>query len=223
MVRGDTVTYRAKKHYQDPAVAAVYDAERFDDVKGRFVDRREQALIRDAIRASGISPSASVLDLPCGTGRLTRSLVEAGFDVTGVDVSPAMLERAAARTADLSMDQKPKLVVGDAAALPFDDDSFDLVVSLRLFGHLPPPTRMAALREIRRVGQGPAVLGYYHRGSLQRLRRQGGRRGTPWFPVSLSELDSELTQAGFVRARRRFLMPFVSETVIVLARPTPRL
>ena len=213
------MTYRAKKHYQDPAVAATYDAERFDDVKGRFVDRRKQGLIRDAIRASDISPSASVLDLPCGTGRLTRSLVEAGFAVTGVDVSAAMLERAAARTADLPMDRKPTLVVGDAAALPFDDNSFDLVVSLRLFGHLPAPTRMVVLREIRRVGRGPAVLGYYHRGSLQRIRREGSRRGTPWFPVSLSELDAELAQAGFVRARRSFLMPLVSETIIVLAQP----
>lgn len=148
------MTYRAKEHYGDPAVAASYDGERFTSRKGRFVDRREQALIGEAIDRSGARRGAMILDVPCGTGRLTRTLAIAGYAVTGVDVSEAMLARAAARVSDLPATGKPTLVVGDAEALPFADAAFDVVVSLRLFGHMPPAARTRALRDSRRVTRG---------------------------------------------------------------------
>jgi SAM-dependent methyltransferase len=68
-------------------------------------------------------PSGRTLDLGCGEGRLARDLVALGHDVVGVDLSPAMI--AAAREAAPEME----LHVADAAALPFEDGSFDLVVA----------------------------------------------------------------------------------------------
>lgn len=69
------------------------------------------------------APGRRTLDLGCGEGRLSRDLKALGHDVVGVDASPAMVE--AAREADPSLE----LHVADAAALPFDDASFDLVVA----------------------------------------------------------------------------------------------
>ena len=65
----------------------------------------------------------STLDLGCGEGRLSRDLKALGHRVMGVDASPTMV--AAARELDPAID----VHVADAAALPFSDASFDLVIA----------------------------------------------------------------------------------------------
>jgi SAM-dependent methyltransferase len=69
------------------------------------------------------APRGRTLDLGCGEGRLARDLAALGHDVVGVDLSPTMV--AAAREAAPEME----LHVADAAALPFGDASFGLVVA----------------------------------------------------------------------------------------------
>jgi SAM-dependent methyltransferase len=213
------MTYRAKDHYRDDAVAGTYDAKRFTSRKGRFVDHREQALIRAMIDRAGVRPPASIVDVPCGTGRLTMALAEAGFQVTGVDVSEQMIARAVSRWSGVALPHAPTVVVGDAEALPLADGSSDLVISLRLLGHLPPATRVGALREFRRVSRGPVVVAYYQGASIQGLLRRRARRGLSWNPASLGQIDAELRASGLRRVRRAFMFPFVSETVVVLAVP----
>ena len=66
-------------------------------------------------------PPRRTLDLGCGEGRFARDLAARGYDVVGVDASPTML--AAAREAAPELE----LHLADAAALPLDDASFELV------------------------------------------------------------------------------------------------
>jgi SAM-dependent methyltransferase len=68
-------------------------------------------------------PGRRTLDLGCGEGRLARDLKALGHAVTAIDASPTMI--AAAREADPEMESQ----LADASALPFDDESFDLVVA----------------------------------------------------------------------------------------------
>lgn len=68
-------------------------------------------------------PGRRTLDLGCGEGRLTRELKAIGHDVVGVDAAAALV--AAAQEADPELE----LHVVDAAALPFADGAFDLVVA----------------------------------------------------------------------------------------------
>lgn len=89
------------------------------------------------------SPGHRTVDVGCGEGRLSRRLKELGHCVIAVDASPTLV--AAAREADGSMDVR----LADAAALPFDDASADLVVafmSLQDVDDMP-----AAVREAGRV------------------------------------------------------------------------
>jgi SAM-dependent methyltransferase len=67
-------------------------------------------------------PRGRTLDLGCGEGRLGRDLAALGHDVVGVDASPTMV--TAAREVSSGIEYH----LGDAAALPFSDGSFDLVV-----------------------------------------------------------------------------------------------
>jgi SAM-dependent methyltransferase len=68
-------------------------------------------------------PVGRTLDLGCGEGRLARDLKALGYSVVGIDASPTMI--AAAQELDRDME----LHVADAAALPYPDASFDLVVA----------------------------------------------------------------------------------------------
>jgi ubiquinone/menaquinone biosynthesis C-methylase UbiE len=78
---------------------------------------------RDAFFELLPPPPARALEIGCGEGRVARDLRAHGYEVTGLDVAPTLVEAAC------DADPSGTYVVGDAAALPFDDASFDLVVS----------------------------------------------------------------------------------------------
>jgi SAM-dependent methyltransferase len=78
---------------------------------------------RDAFFELLPPPPVRALEVGCGEGRVTRDLRARGYEVTGLDVAPTLVEAA------IDADPFGTYVVGDAAALPFGDASFDLVVS----------------------------------------------------------------------------------------------
>ncbi|QYH35870.1 class I SAM-dependent methyltransferase [Salinibacterium sp. M195] len=90
----------------------------------------------------------SLLDIGCGPGTITAEFAErlAPGRVAGLDAASAAIDKASAFTAD-----NLSFLVGDAYALPFDDNSFDLVHSHQTLQHLGDP--VAALREMKRVAK----------------------------------------------------------------------
>jgi SAM-dependent methyltransferase len=112
-----------------------------------------QFLGRIAADVAAVAPTgAQVLEVGCGPGHLSIRLArQHGFDVTGLDLDPAMIARAGAN-ADRRGNggqRQPSFLVGDVAALAFPDGSFDLVVSTLSMHHWADPT--AGLAEIGRV------------------------------------------------------------------------
>lgn len=93
-----------------------------------------------------------VLELGAGTGRVTQTLARAGFDVTAVDLSEGMLERARRRFERLGPTRgKVRLVRGDMADLEVRGRFHTILVPFRSFHHLVTADRqLAALRTIRR-------------------------------------------------------------------------
>ena len=91
-----------------------------------------------------------VLDLACGTGRFITQIMTAlpRLGVTGLDLSPPY---AAAARRKVAAWPQVEIVEGRAEALPFDDDSFDHLVSIYLFHELPPRVRPQVLAEAARV------------------------------------------------------------------------
>jgi ubiquinone/menaquinone biosynthesis C-methylase UbiE len=82
-------------------------------------------------------PDARVLEVGCGPGHLSLRLArQSGVDVTGLDLDPAMIDRARANADRVAIERHQlSFVVGDVAALPFPDGSFDLVVSMLSMHH----------------------------------------------------------------------------------------
>jgi SAM-dependent methyltransferase len=108
---------------------------------------------RIAADIAAVAPDgARVLEVGCGPGRLSIQLARRhGLEVTGLDLDPAMVERARANTDRLGngAERRPSFVVGDVASLAFPHESFDLVVSTLSMHHWADPA--AGLAEIGRV------------------------------------------------------------------------
>lgn len=93
--------------------------------------------------AAGGLPAASALDIGCSTGWAVRRLGELGVRASGVDVAATAVRHGRARGLDLHQ--------GSATDLPFDDGSFELVLSTDCFEHLHPGDVEAAIAEAIRV------------------------------------------------------------------------
>jgi SAM-dependent methyltransferase len=96
-------------------------------------------------------PGGKLLEVGSGPGRLAVRLVREapGIMLTGVDISDAMVERAARRAAGAGLSERARFRVGDVAALPLPDGEFDGVVSTLSLHHWSDP--VSGLAEIHRV------------------------------------------------------------------------
>ena len=99
------------------------------------------------VRWANVAAGQRVLDVACGTGVVAVTAAGRGAHVTGLDLTPSLLDRARehASVAGLSIDWRE----GDAEALPFDDGAFDVVLSQ--FGHMFAPRPAVAVAEMLRV------------------------------------------------------------------------
>ena len=89
----------------------------------------EHGFFATAIRDfSGVSSRASVLDFGCGRGELVRFLLDAGFDAWGCD-------NGVWRSGDYQSDERLHQVVSSPYRLPFEDSTFDAVVSAAVLEH----------------------------------------------------------------------------------------
>lgn len=108
----------------------------------------DPALIELLVGAGGVGPEDRVLDVGCGPGIVTCAFAQRAASATGLDLVPAMLERARARAAELGV-ANVDWVADDLDPLPFADGSFDVVVTRFVLHHLEDPG--SALGEVRRV------------------------------------------------------------------------
>ncbi|MFH1533229.1 MAG: class I SAM-dependent methyltransferase [Pseudomonadota bacterium] len=145
----------AESYYDE--FASWYERERGRGYHA-FLDRMEIETAAPHIR------DREILEAGCGTGLVLEGLARLARRAVGVDVSGGMLEKA--------RDRGLEVVKGSVTDLPFEDDSFDAVVSFKVLAHVPDLRR--ALAECARVTRpgGTLVLEFYNRNSIRYLVKQ---------------------------------------------------
>ncbi|MGI9146483.1 MAG: class I SAM-dependent methyltransferase [Chloroflexota bacterium] len=196
---GDT---EQRQHALYAAVAHEYDDVFPRHVANHYLDKRT-GVVKSLLPLGGL-----VLDVGCGTGQLGAAIASEGYDVFGVDLSPAMVARARHRG-----------LVGTfsavTTALPFAAESFDLALTVATLHHLETPERVAAtVHEMGRVVKpGGFVVLWDHNPAnpywpvlMKRVPQDSGDERL----VPLAELLSDTHAAG-LQAHRVFRSGFMPD------------
>lgn len=164
---------------RDPATGIIrhhWDrrADAFDDEVGHGLVSEEQrrAWLDLLSRLVGAGP-VRVLDVGCGTGFVALRCAELGHAVTGVDLSPQMIERARHKAQHDGLEVE--FCVGDAVDLDLPDETYDLVVARHVIWNLPDPARGVAewLRVLRPGGRLALIEGKWADNENLRPSRRG--------------------------------------------------
>ena len=112
---------------------------------------RDRAIKRRVLARAAIASGDAVLDVGCGTGTLAVAAARAarGVKVTGLDPDASILARARRRAAEAGLEIR--FDQGTATALPYANDSFDVVLSTLVFHHLPDEAKRQSADELARV------------------------------------------------------------------------
>jgi ubiquinone/menaquinone biosynthesis C-methylase UbiE len=135
----------------DAALDDPYDWDRRVEAWEQVAATDAFVALRDVVcDAAAVSGNERVLDLGAGGGLVTLELAPRVEHVTALDISPAMLDRLEVHAGEQNV-ENVTAVVADMRRLPFEDDSFDVVVSNYAFHHLVDAEKALALAETRRV------------------------------------------------------------------------
>ena len=129
-------------------VAEDYAEEFRDELNKKPFDRKMLDWLAEKVGELGV-----VCDMGCGPGQIARYLYDHGVKVCGVDLSPAMVERALALNPGIPFRQGDMLALADVA-----DDSFGGVAAFYSLIHVPRPAVVQALQELKRVLRPRGVL-----------------------------------------------------------------
>jgi len=151
-------------------------SQSYDSYHGHGIKTNEERLAwKQALQSVLGKGHHMVLDVGCGTGEISLLLAEMGHQVTGIDLSEKMISLARSKAEASRL--KAQFEVGDAEALTFGDEIFDVVINRHLLWTLPHPGE--ALQEWKRVlkAGGKAILidGLWMDGSWEsKIRRAIG-------------------------------------------------
>ncbi|MBI4584445.1 MAG: class I SAM-dependent methyltransferase [Planctomycetes bacterium] len=169
--------------------------------------KNEEAL-RLLVQFSGATAEDTVLDVACGPGLVVCAFAEVVRHATGIDLTPAMIEKAKEVQAEKGL-KNVTWQIGDVATLPFPEASFSIAVSRYSFHHFPEPRRvLAEMARVARAGgkvviadvtasDDPAKADAFNR--MERLRDPSHTRALP-----LAELQDLYREAGLSEPRLAF-------------------
>ncbi len=171
---------------------------------------REVALVKRVL--SSLEGVNTLLDAPCGAGRMSFLANNLRFKTTGVDLGDAILK--CAEREKLRLNSSVTFQKEDIEKLSFLDKNFDVSFCFRFFHHLPnKEVKLRVVSELCRVSRKNVVISYFSPYSLTSLKRRFkakffGKRIVQNF-TKLSEVEDYFEQNGFRLKSHRFSFPFL--------------
>ncbi len=208
---------RYSRKYQSAERVQSYDTRLFSTLKGRLFNTAERRALRKAF--SHLAPDGDVLDVPCGTGRITKMLLDLEFRVTGADISEEMLGVARKKLAG-----RPNLLDlrrEDSTRLAFEDGAFSASVSVRYLADIPPEYQQKVLSEMSRTARDVVVAVVSCDSTINRVRRKlkallGSTMSD--FPVVHKVLERWADECGLEIVAEYAPIRFLSEELVVVFR-----
>jgi ubiquinone/menaquinone biosynthesis C-methylase UbiE len=206
--------YEGKTRYQDKNIADGYDDRRFVGSKGKWTHKREKECLEKMLEV--VPKGEKILELPCGTGRLTEFLLQIGYKVTAADISDEMMRHAKSKTE--AFGSKVTFEKADIEKLKYKDNTFSAIAVIRLLHHIPTSLHSKVLGELHRVTKKWVVITYSNKCTFQNIRRNIVAMYTkePRYSISKKQFLDEVAQAGFKVVEYMPILPFISEEVFVL-------
>ena len=144
-------TMDQSSHHQAHVVTSAHDpAVWWGEADYELRERAYAPIHKRLIDRLDPRPGERVLDVACGPGAIAARAARTGAEVTAIDLAPGMIARASRRPEPVNW------LIGDCQSLPFDDDSFDVVVSS--FGVIFAPDPQRAAAELSRVCRGRLAI-----------------------------------------------------------------
>ncbi|MBF6619470.1 MAG: class I SAM-dependent methyltransferase [Patulibacter sp.] len=158
---------------------------------GKFYSATARSYDQYAAAVRRAPVGAAILEYGCGPGSLAFDLGRAGYDVTGIDISPVAIEQATQRAADEGLSERVRFVVMNAEAMTLDDDSFDVVCGSGIIHHLDIDRALSEIsRVLRPGGRAVFVEPLAHNPGLRAFRALTPKLRTPdEHPLTMSDLD----------------------------------
>lgn len=160
----------------------------------------EMRMISDAFGMIPVETINSVLDAPCGVGRISLWLSQKGFDVTGIDLGEAAV--SATQKALTKAELPAHIQIQDIFNTSFADNMFDVTVCFRFLHHFEDfedQDRLVA--ELCRITGKYVVISYFSPYSVTSVRRRINyylnHKPVKQYPTSESKLNRMFEQAGF--------------------------
>ena len=135
-MKANSNTYKEKSRDSFDKIANNYEKSH----DGRFVEPMYDEIISRILQAN----PKSILDVGCGPGSVLVNLKDRNIKLYGIDISENMIKEARK-----NLGQQAELKVGDSEFIPWQDNSFDLVLCNASFHHYPNPIK--SLKEMVRV------------------------------------------------------------------------
>jgi len=169
---------RYEWQYQEQEDARQYDQSFRDGPRKRQRTKRELGILRSMLNSQ--PRCHTILDVPCGGGRLSPPIAARTEHLLEADIAPAQLQLALRH----ELEPQRGLIIS-ALALPFDSGSLDAAVCARLSHHLPDPAeREQLLSELLRVSRSFVIFSFTDRKSIQSFGRK--LRGKKLNPSAMS-------------------------------------
>jgi SAM-dependent methyltransferase len=198
---------------------ATWTAGDFAEIAKSFESGAEEFVTR-----LGITKGVALLDVACGNGNTAIPAAWLGAEVTGIDIAPYLIEQATARAQAAGV--KAEFDIGDAEAMPYEDASFDLVITM--FGAMfapRPDVTASELKRVCRAGGSIAMANWTPEGFIGQMFKLTGKRVTPpaGMPSPILWGDENRVKERFatgvaklemVRRNIDFLFPFGAAEVV---------
>lgn len=148
-IKRDIDQRKAQKNRKIIKTAKIFGKSYFDGDRkygygGYYYDGRWKSVVKRFIKFYNLKKKDKILDIGCAKGFLVKDFIDKGIDAYGIDISRYALSEAPKQI-------KKKVFLGNAKRIPFNDNTFKLVISINTLHNLNKNDFKVALKEINRV------------------------------------------------------------------------